>query len=320
MQLVESYVIEVCRFVPKEQRDDIARDLREAIAEEVYELAESRGEEPNDDDVRRVLRGFGHPLKVAGRYQPQKYLIGPEIYPAMMQTMRVVLTFAVVIQVIAILLLGYSQDWQIGPWTLFWMTFELVVWIVVAIVAVFIAIEYSGEKFGWYEDWSPDRLSLDASGTVSRSDAVTNIVSEGFFLLWWNSVVVLQNFLPDDVFDLTLAPIWDVYFWPLNILFAGLFVLHVYTLMTGIWRRWSLLTEVFFNTALVGLGLVLIMGGELVSVGGQLATDHSLVQTNVRIAILIIMGLTIWDIWIALKNLRGQVYSSNTVELSAQGQ
>ncbi|NKB97210.1 MAG: hypothetical protein GKR90_01735 [Pseudomonadales bacterium] len=192
MQLVESYVIEVCRFVPSEQRDEIARDLREAIAEEVYELADARNEEPTDADAKQVLSGFGHPLKVAGRYQPQRYLIGPEIFPAMLQTLRIVIGFALGIQVVAIVVFGSLQEWTIGPWDLFWMTFELVLWILFVIVGAFIAVEYSGEKLGWYENWSPQSLSPNSMGVISRSDIVTNIVTGGFFLLWWNDVVVLH--------------------------------------------------------------------------------------------------------------------------------
>ena len=67
MRLVESYLIEVCRFVPSELRDEIARDLREAIAEEIYVLADAHNEDPPDTDVKQVLNRFGHPLKVGAR-------------------------------------------------------------------------------------------------------------------------------------------------------------------------------------------------------------------------------------------------------------
>lgn len=320
MQLVESYVIEVCRFVPSEQRDEIARDLREAIAEEVYELADARNEEPTDEDAKQVLSGFGHPLKVAGRYQPQRYLIGPEIFPAMLQTLRIVIGFALGIQVVAVVVFGSLQEWTIGPWDLFWMTFELVLWILFVIVAAFVAVEYSGEKLGWYENWSPQSLSPNSMGVISRSDMVTNIVTGGFFLLWWNDVVALQNFLPEGVLTFELMPIWFEYFWHLNVVFGATFLVHVYTLILGVWRKWCLLAEVAGNAALIGLALVLLTSGDLVAVDGELGAKLVSVQTVVKVGLMVVIGVTLWDVWIALKNLRGQVYGASSVEMSSQGQ
>ena len=319
-ELIESYIVEVCRFVPKEQRKEIAQDLRDGIAEEVYERADERGEEPNEDDARIVLERFGHPLKVAGSYQPQKYLIGPDMYPVMMQTMRVVLAVVAVILVVAFYVLGQAQGWQIGPIDLFWMTLEVLVWTVFAIFLVFAGLEMSGEKLNWYDSWSAKSLSPNSMSTINRSDVVTNIVSEGFFLLWWNDVVVLQNFLPEGTLTLTLAPIWQDYFWPLNIVFLALFSLHIYTLVTGVWHRWTLLTEVFLSAAFLGLGVVLLTGGPLLLAEGLIAEDQ-LVNSEpadnvVRGALLVVLGFTVWDLWAAFKNLRGRVYGKTAVEMS----
>jgi hypothetical protein len=309
MQLVESYVNEVCRFVPSELRDEIARDLREAIAEEIYVLADARNEDATDTDVKLVLNRFGHPLKVAARYQPQRYLIGPEIFPAMLQTLRVVIGFALGVQVLAVIVMGSLEGWSVGPWGLFWMTFEFVLGVIVVVVGVFIAIEYSGEKLGWYETWRVQSLTPHSMSTISLSDIVTNIVTGGFFLLWWNDVVVLQNTIFDGALSFDLMPIWSDYFWFFNVVFGWLFVLHIYTLILGVWRRWCLLGKILGNAALIGLALVLITSGDLVAIGGDLVPNIGLieVQTTAKGILLVLLGLTLWDVWVACKNLRGKV-------------
>ena len=151
--------------------------------------------------------------------------------------------------------------------------------------------------------------------TVSRSDVVTNILSEGFFLLWWNDVLVLQNLIPDGVLTITLTPIWQDYFWPLNIVFLALLLLHVYTLVVGVWHRWTLLTEVFVSTAFISLGVVILTGGPLLIVEGQLVSGEH-VQNIARTTLVVILGFAAWDLWSALKNLRGRVYGKTAVEMS----
>ena len=308
MRLVESYLIEVCRFVPSELRDEIARDLREAIAEEIYVLADAHNEDPTDTDVKQVLNRFGHPLKVAAQYQPHRYLIGPEVFPAMLQTLRVVVGLALGVQVLAVIVMGSLEGWSVGPWGLFWMTFEFVLWVIFVVVGVFIAIEYSGEKLGWYETWRVQSLTPHSMSTISLSDIVTNIVTEGFFLLWWNDVVVLQNTFPGGVLTVDLMPIWSEYFWFFNVVFGILFVLHIYTLILGVWRKWCLLCEILAHATLIGLALVLMASGDLVAIGGDLVPNIGLieVQTTAKGILLVLLGLTLWDVWVACKNLRGQ--------------
>ncbi|MEE2782380.1 MAG: hypothetical protein VYE04_03420 [Pseudomonadota bacterium] len=318
MRLIESYVVEVCRFVPKEQREEIAQDLRDAITQEAQEVADARGAVPIEADIEQVLAGFGHPLKVAGSYQPKKYLIGPELYPALWQTLRVVLTCALGIQVAAIIVFARLEEWQMGPWQLFSMTFEIILWIVVVVFAAFAVIEYSGEKLGWYENWQPASLSRNSMSTVDRSDLVTNLVGEGFFLLWWNDVVVVQNFLPADALVFSLSPVWEGYFWPLNFVFGGLFLLHVVTLTLGIWRRGGLLSELVLDGALIGLALAILASGNLLEYGGNLAEKiltPSHIPTIMQVVIGVVIAATLWDMWTAVKNLQGQGYGSDDMAL-----
>ena len=312
MELVESYVSEVSKFLPADQRDEIVHDLEASIVEEVDARAEAAGREASDEDVKAVLAGFGHPLKTAGQYQPQKYLIGPELYPVFARTMKTVLSLAFVAQVIGILVLALSQDWQIGPVALFWMTVEILLWVMVVVFGVFVAIEFSGERLNWYQDWRPSMLSPGTLGVIDRGDEITNILSEGFFLLWFNGVVVVQNFLPDGVLTVNLAPIWETYAWHLNLLFGASFLLHVYVLTRGVWQRSVLIAEMVIYAAFLGLGFVLLTADALVIAGGELLERITVLNLDrtARIIIIVIMGFTIWDLWLDIKMMRGRQYGA----------
>jgi hypothetical protein len=64
---------------------------------------------------------------------------------------------------------------------------------------------------------------------------VTNVITEGVFLLWWNHAFEAQNWLPEfgDGFPLALSPAWDIFFWPLNVIVGIAFFLHAYALIRG---------------------------------------------------------------------------------------
>ncbi|MFI5960405.1 HAAS signaling domain-containing protein [Cryptosporangium sp. NPDC051539] len=69
MDLIDRYVADVVELLPRRQRADVARELRELLAEEL--------QGSSADDARELLRRFGHPSEVAARYGQPVTLIDP---------------------------------------------------------------------------------------------------------------------------------------------------------------------------------------------------------------------------------------------------
>ena len=67
--LVESYIADVVKHLPRSQRADVAAELRSLLADELAE----RGR----DHARDLLVGFGRPAEVAARYGPPRTVIDP---------------------------------------------------------------------------------------------------------------------------------------------------------------------------------------------------------------------------------------------------
>lgn len=103
--LVDHYLLQLRTLLPAKQRDDIAAELRESIRSTVEERERELGRALTDDEVNEVLRGFGHPMVVAGRYLPMQQLIGPDVFPLYWYVMQAVL---IVITVIGGLLVGVA--------------------------------------------------------------------------------------------------------------------------------------------------------------------------------------------------------------------
>ena len=81
MDLVDRYVQSVRSLLPKAQQDDIAAELEEAIRGRIEARESELGRKLTDAETETIIKEFGHPIAAAGRYAPQRHLIGPEIFP-----------------------------------------------------------------------------------------------------------------------------------------------------------------------------------------------------------------------------------------------
>jgi hypothetical protein len=86
-ELVERYVHQVGRYLPKKERADIEAELRSLIQDQ---LDDRFGGSPSQADVATVLAEFGKPSEMAASYNRDQYLVGPDLYPYMMMVMRYV--------------------------------------------------------------------------------------------------------------------------------------------------------------------------------------------------------------------------------------
>jgi len=81
MELVDRYLQAVKFWLPREQKDDIIAELSEDLRSQIEEKEAERGRKLADAEVEPILKRCGSPMKVAGRYLPQRSLIGPALFP-----------------------------------------------------------------------------------------------------------------------------------------------------------------------------------------------------------------------------------------------
>jgi hypothetical protein len=75
--LIELYVADVVKQLPRRQRRDVAIELQALLREELADRAEQAGTEPDEAMTLALLTGFGRPAEVAARYRPAPVLIDP---------------------------------------------------------------------------------------------------------------------------------------------------------------------------------------------------------------------------------------------------
>jgi hypothetical protein len=92
MTLIDLYVAEVGRRLPRRSRADIEAELRSTLEDMLEDRSHKEGRAADDQMMKDLLRQYGPPDRVAATYHAAPYLIGPRIYPFFVRVLRIVLT------------------------------------------------------------------------------------------------------------------------------------------------------------------------------------------------------------------------------------
>ena len=72
MELVDRYLKSVGSYLPKEQKDDILRELSENIRSEIEDQEKELGRTLTEAEQEALVKRHGNPLLVAGRYRQEQ--------------------------------------------------------------------------------------------------------------------------------------------------------------------------------------------------------------------------------------------------------
>ncbi len=92
MNLIERYIEEVGKHLPNKTRADIQAELRSTLEDMLEDRAQATGQAIDDDLRKTILKEFGAPEKVAASYLPERYLIGPKLFPFFSMVLKIVLS------------------------------------------------------------------------------------------------------------------------------------------------------------------------------------------------------------------------------------
>jgi len=242
MELLDRYLQAIEFWLPKRQRQDIIAELSEDLRSQIEEKETELGRKLEDAEVEAILKRCGAPLEVASRYRPQQYLIGPALFP--------IYRF-----VLAVSLIGC-----VVPRFLIWLVFLLVdpahrgylhmenLWVTILYFAFFTTLafaiaERSGIKLEALNTWNPRKLPpVRDPNRISRFGSLFEIAAAMVFNVWFVGI-----FWPRPAIDfygvrITIAPVWQVFFWSFLFLAAANVALAGVNLFRPYWtpRRASL--------------------------------------------------------------------------------
>ncbi|MBX3085334.1 MAG: hypothetical protein KF716_27115 [Anaerolineae bacterium] len=251
-ELVQRYVQQVGRYLPKKDRAEIEAELHSLIQDK---LDDRYGGAPSQTELVAVLKELGAPYKMAASYGSQQYLIGPDLYPFMMMVLRygwlVIPTIVVFVNVFAALtsseptnvlsvivgsLLGAVQA------TFFFSG---------VVVIIFAVIQHSNVQIDEKEmEFDPLKLpAVDDPSSVDRVEATFGIALGTLFMLvfmyFLNVGGLTLRFNLNDPGDVIAAPVaWLVL---LNIANIGMIVMQILALRRNRWNIGMWLVETVFE-------------------------------------------------------------------------
>lgn len=214
--LVDRYLSSVRRSLPASKADDIVAELRDVLSSRIEDREESLDRPLRRDEVAAILKDFGHPLVVAAGYKPHQYLIGPQIFPFYLFTMKVVGAVVIALMVAigaADLVLGHAPVVRAlvraaaGVW-------DGALSAAAIVTLVFAVLERTGFAAEHVCNWRPEQLPPADRPAPGRWESAIEIGIGIAFILWWTDSFTLP--IPAHRgLVLEAAPVWADYYWPI---------------------------------------------------------------------------------------------------------
>src|SRR5512144_2866517 len=113
MNLINKYIAEVGKHLPRRNRADIGAEIRSTLEDMLEERKQAQGT-LDDTAVMELLKEYGAPRKVAESYVGPRYLIGPRMYPFFEMVTRIVLIVLLAVTLMG-LGIGLAKSSLTGP-------------------------------------------------------------------------------------------------------------------------------------------------------------------------------------------------------------
>src|SRR5574341_3144 len=238
MELIERYLYEVGRYLPRKKRDDVLAELRSAIMDSLDARTEGQ---PSEDTIISVLKEFGPPRGVAASYAPaHQYVIGPALYPTFITVLKVGVVALTIVQAVALAFALARGDALAAlpglPGSIVQSAFSFVgsTMIVFAIL----------ERFGVQpeqkaEEWDPRTLpALPRGAEVNRGEMAAEValtlIALGLLTVYGDRLEALVNPARPGPFILADPALRPYVLWG-SVLMVLDAILSLYLLYQGVW-------------------------------------------------------------------------------------
>jgi hypothetical protein len=278
MNLIDKYIIEVGKHLPRRNRADIEAEIRSTLEDMLEERNPTQG--PVDDaTIIELLKEYGAPRKVAESYVGPRYLIGPRMYPFFEMVTRIVLLVLFVVSLVGFGIRIFEAG-MTGPEFLRALGssfLSLLTGLISAfgnIVLVFAILERVMPKADFekeMEDWDPKELASEPDpDRVSMGEQIFELIFLVLFLVVFNLYPQVLNF---GFFDqgewINIGPVLTKAFFSylpwVNILMVLQIGLNLYLLRQGAWNVTSRVANMLLELANIVLAIVMLQGPALVS-------------------------------------------------------
>lgn len=277
MNLLDKYVAEIGKYLPRRNRADIEAEIRSTLEDMLDERKQSA--EATEAETVAVLKEYGAPRKVAASYGAVQYLIGPRLYPTFALVLKIVIT---TLGMVALIGFGFSvvRTGLSGPEmssALAKAALELVGTLFSAfgnLVLVFAILERMlpvSVLDGKEKDWNPADLAKEPDpNQVKYAELIASIVFTLIFVVILNrySEMIGFGFVENGkwIFISVLSPAFSAYVLWINLLCLLSVTLNLWLLRKGNWDIPTRLTSLAIKLGNIVLVLFMLVGHPILAV------------------------------------------------------
>lgn len=109
MQLLDRYIESIAQKLPRRERLDVASEIRSTLQDMLEDRSQSAGRPVDEAMLRDVLTEFGSPARVAATYLPERYLVGPQLYPIFALVVKIVLAVVTALALVGLGIALFSE-------------------------------------------------------------------------------------------------------------------------------------------------------------------------------------------------------------------
>lgn len=279
MNMLDKYMQEVGKRLPRKNRADLQAEIRSNLEELLEDRSQQTGKAIDDDLTAEVLKEYGSPDKVAQSYHATPYLIGPRLFPFFSMVLRIVLTVLTAVS-LGSFVLGYFSGGGQGidfPAMLGKYLLELLTGLISAfgnIVIVFAILErvLPEKAFGEFRgEWEPAQLNAAPDpDQVKHGELIFEILFTVLGLAVLNLYPQLIGILTVTgdtfVYIPALSDAFTRYLPWINVLGTMQIMLDLYLLSRGYWQMATRLANIVIEVAGIALAWVMLTGPSLVRI------------------------------------------------------
>ena len=281
MNLIDKYIAEVGKHLPRKNRTDIEAEIRSTLEDMLEERKQTQGG-ADDATVIALLKEYGAPREVAASYTGPRYLIGPRVYPIFELVTKIVAAVLIAVSLVG-LGLSLSRSSLAGPALLLSIgegALGLFGGLITAfgnLVLVFAIQErvLPAKEFDEEADWNPAELASEPDpDRVKFGEQIFEMFFLVLFLILLNLYpgVIGFGFFTDGKWTFISPILTEAFFsylpW-INILFLLQFGFNVYLLRQGVWNTVSRIGNIILELGSIALAVVMLRGPDLVALAPE---------------------------------------------------
>lgn len=249
MQMIDSYLGAVKRYLPRAQSKDIIKELSDDLRSQLDEKQAELGRPLTDEEMMAFFKQHGDPMTVARRYRQDSHsltlgweLIGPELFPMYLifLSTNLVITFAAVVIVSLVIHAPITVEAFIVP----------VLAQVLCLTVVFTLLNLVRRKCP--QPWYYPPAELAPMIPISRWYSVAGLILWSPVAIWWLAAPAFPYLvLGSASASLRLSSAWHRFYVPILLLVLASISQRIVNFFRPNWTWLVPVARLFINAAAV---------------------------------------------------------------------